>query len=475
MVLKVTNTLTGRKEAFEPLMPGLVRMYVCGPTPYDHTHVGHARTYVVFDLVRRYLEYLGHTVFHVMNITDIDDKIIRKARELNVSWNEVPEKYANEFIEVLSKLNIKMPHVMPRVTEHVRDIIEFIRDLISKGYAYESNGSVYFNVDRFPDYGKLSKRKFKEEWRQEEEVLKEKKKPYDFALWKKAKPGEPWWNSPWGPGRPGWHIECSVMSSKYLGPQFDIHGGGQDLIFPHHENEIAQSEARFGLKPWVKYWLHVGYLTIKGEKMSKSLGNIIPVHEVFKKYKPEVLRLYLLSSYYRNPMDFTWEGLEHTKSLYNRLVKVVEDSKRIILSGEPPYRVESEIKKVVDRIVFLKRMFFEGLNDDFNMAKAMPYLHELVSFSMRKLEESPFYTLALLVFSVFKEINEVLGVLDKYFYGAEDVEKKLNSIVEAIVTVRHEFRMRKQYEVSDRIREALSKVGVKLFDSKDKTTWIIEY
>ncbi|HIQ02936.1 MAG TPA: cysteine--tRNA ligase, partial [Desulfurococcales archaeon] len=278
MTLLVFNTLSKRKELFEPLQPPLVKMYVCGPTPYDHTHVGHVRTYISFDLIRRYLEFKGYSVYHVMNITDIDDKIIRKAKELNVDWTEVPKKYTKEFLEVLNKLNIKLPHVMPKVTEHIKDIINFIKVLIDKGYAYESHGSVYFEVDKFPDYGKLSGITRREEWRQEEEVVREKKKPYDFALWKKAKPGEPYWNSPWGPGRPGWHIECSVMSSRYLGRQFDIHGGGRDLIFPHHENEIAQSEAYFGVKPWVKYWIHVGYLTIRGEKMSKSLGNIIPVH-----------------------------------------------------------------------------------------------------------------------------------------------------------------------------------------------------
>lgn len=296
MPLYVYNTLSKTKEIFKPLEPPLVKIYVCGPTPYDHTHVGHARTYISFDLIRRYLEYKGYSVYHVMNITDIDDKIIRRARELNIEWTEIPKIYTKEFLDVLNKLNIKMPHVMPRVTEHINDIIEFIKILIDKGYAYESSGSVYFEVDKFPDYGKLSGIARREEWRQEEDVIKEKKKPYDFALWKKAKPGEPYWESPWGPGRPGWHIECSVMSSRYLGSQFDIHGGGRDLIFPHHENEIAQSEAYFGVKPWVKYWIHVGYLTIQGEKMSKSLGNIIPVYEVLSKYEPEVLRLYLLLS-----------------------------------------------------------------------------------------------------------------------------------------------------------------------------------
>ena len=475
MALRVTNTLTGQKEVFEPLIPDLVRMYVCGPTPYDHTHIGHARAYTIFDLIRRYLELKGYRVFHVMNITDIDDKIIRRAKELNMPWEEVPKKYTEEFLDIITKLNIKMPHVMPKVTEHIEEIIEFIKGLIEKGYAYESHGSIYFNVDAFEDYGKLSKRKHREEWRQEEEVLKEKRKPYDFALWKKAKPGEPWWNSPWGSGRPGWHIECSVMSSKYLGEQFDIHGGGQDLIFPHHENEIAQSEAYFGVKPWVKYWIHVGYLTIKGEKMSKSLGNIIPVYEVFKKYKPEVLRLYLLSSYYRSPMDFTWEGLEQAKILYERLVILTENVKKILREENVPHRVGYDVRAVAKELSSIRKGFYESLDDDFNMAKTMPYVHRFVSFANKVLEYKPIFPIALLIMEFIKEMNIVLGVLDKHLIPTTDVEKKLNQVIDAIVKIRHKFRMEKDYKTSDWIRSELAKVGVKLFDTKDKTTWVIEY
>jgi len=475
MVLKVTNTLTGKKEVFEPLIPGLVRMYVCGPTPYDHTHIGHARAYIVFDLIRRYLELKGYRVFHVMNITDIDDKIIRRAKELNVPWEEVPRKYTEEFLDVIVKLNIKMPHVMPKVTEHIEDIIDFVSKLMEKGYAYESHGSVYFSVDKFEDYGKLSKRKHREEWRQEDEFLKEKRKPYDFALWKKAKPGEPWWNSPWGPGRPGWHIECSVMSSKYLGEQFDIHGGGQDLIFPHHENEIAQSEACFGVKPWVKYWIHVGYLTIKGEKMSKSLGNIIPVYDVFKKYKPEVLRLYLLSSYYRSPMDFTWEGLEQAKVLYERFIILTEKVKKVLRDESSPHKVNYDTKGFAKEMASIRKGFYDSMDDDFNMAKAMPYVHRFISFANKMIEQKPAFPIALSIMEFIKELNMVLGILDKYLAPTTDVEKKLNQVIETIVRIRHKFRMEKDYKTSDWIRAELAKVGVKLFDAKDKTTWIIEY
>mgnify|MGYP000088292499 CR=1 FL=1 len=475
MVLKVTNTLTGKKEVFEPLIPGLVRMYVCGPTPYDHTHIGHARAYIVFDLIRRYLELKGYRVFHIMNITDIDDKIIRRAKELNVPWEEVPRKYTEEFLDVIVKLNIKMPHVMPKVTEHIEDIIDFVSKLMEEGYAYESHGSVYFSVDKFKDYGKLSKRKHRDEWRQEEEFLREKRKPYDFALWKKAKPGEPWWNSPWGPGRPGWHIECSVMSSKYLGEQFDIHGGGQDLIFPHHENEIAQSEACFGVKPWVKYWIHVGYLTIKGEKMSKSLGNIIPVYEVLKKYKPEVLRLYLLSSYYRSPMDFTWEGLEQAKVLYERFVILTGKVKKILRNESSPHKVNYDTKGFAKEMASIRKGFYDSMDDDFNMAKAMPYVHRFISFANKMIEQKPAFPIALSIMEFIKELNMVLGILDKYLAPTTDVEKKLNQVIETIVRIRHKFRMEKDYKTSDWIRAELAKVGVKLFDAKDKTTWVIEY
>lgn len=475
MTIRITNTLTGEKEIFQPIIPGLVRMYVCGPTPYDHTHIGHARTYIVFDVIRRYFELRGYNVFYVMNITDIDDKIIRKAKELNISWEEIPKKYTEEFIDILHKLNIKLPHVMPKVTDHISDIVNFIKKLIDKGYAYVSNGSVYFEVDKYRKYGKLSKRENKQEWRQELEVLKEKKKPYDFALWKKAKPGEPLWESPWGPGRPGWHIECSVMSSKYLGTQFDIHGGGRDLIFPHHENEIAQSESCFGVEPWVKYWLHVGYLTIKGEKMSKSLGNIIPVYEVLKKYKPEVLRLYLISSYYRNPMDFTWDGLEQAETLFNRLATLTQNLKKIISEEVLPNRLDYDVKKYIKELSRLRASFYAKMDDDFNMAKAMPYIHEFIYLTNKALRENPSYPIALATLKILEEFNSVLGVLDKYLAPTSEAETKLKQVIEAIVRIRHEFRMKKDYTTSDKIRSELAKVGIKLLDSKEKTTWIIEY
>ncbi len=477
MPLRVYNTLTRSLEVFEPLEPGFVRMYVCGPTVYDYTHLGHARTYVAFDVIKRYLIYKGYDVFHVQNITDIDDKIINRAREEGVSWKDIVDRYTKDYFECMKALGIRVD-ASPRVTEHIQDIIEFIQALIDMGYAYVSNGSVYFEVDKFPDYGKLSGRAKSEEWRQELDVVQEKKKPYDFALWKRAKPGEPWWESPWGPGRPGWHIECSVMSSRLLGKQFDIHGGGQDLIFPHHENEIAQSEARWGIKPWVRYWMHTGYLTIRGEKMSKSLGNIIPLREAIKKWKPEVLRMWLISAHYRRPLDFSDEALEHATRRYERLAGAVEELKRILreLDGHEgrvsDYGLETiaEIRKCI-------KGFEEAMDDDFNTPRALSYVFELASIVYKRISEKPEYTVAAAALRAFKRINVVLGVLDKHLAEApavSDAEKLVEQLIDLVVRIRAKHRAAKDWETADWIRSELAKLGVKLFDQRDKTTWRLE-
>ncbi|RLE52333.1 MAG: cysteine--tRNA ligase, partial [Candidatus Methanomethylicota archaeon] len=328
MVLQVYNTLTRKKEIFKPLDPNIVKIYVCGPTVYDKTHIGHARTYVTFDVIRRYLEFKGFNVFYVVNITDIEDKIIAKSLKTGKSWKEVADEYTADFFKAVDALNIKRAHIYPRVSEHIEDIIHFIEKLIEKGHAYEAEGNVYFDVDSFSDYGKLSN--ISRDQLKPQEEGPGKKNPYDFALWKKAKPGEPYWQSPWGPGRPGWHIECSVMSSKYLGAQFDIHGGGQDLIFPHHENEIAQSEAYFGVNPWVKYWLHTGMLIMGTEKMSKSIGNVITVEEILKSYKPMEVRFYLLSCHYRSQLAFSDEALKHAKAAYNKILNAISSLQSIL-------------------------------------------------------------------------------------------------------------------------------------------------
>ena len=473
-MLRVYNTLTRRYEVFEPITPGIVRMYVCGPTVYDYSHLGHARTYVAFDVIKRYLMLKGYDVIHVQNITDIDDKIINRAREEGVSWSEIADRFTKDYLESLEKLNIHV-HIHPRVSEHIKDIIEFIEELIEKGYAYVApSGSVYFDVDKYDDYGRLSGRLKKELWSQEEEFVKEKKKPYDFALWKAAKPGEPWWESPWGKGRPGWHIECSVMSSKYLGEQFDIHGGGQDLIFPHHENERAQSEARFGKKPWVKYWLHAGLFRVSGEKMSKSLGNIITLKEAFKKWKPEVIRLWLATIHYRKPVEFSEESLMQAERAYTRLVNTIVTLKKLMKEVEPDYSLSSSDLSVLKELMDIRKGFYEVMDDDFNTSRAFSYVYRLTTVVFKELVNRPKRSLVMKAYEMLWEFNRVLGVLDKYFEGKSKESELIESLIELIVKVRQIHRLRKEYQISDWIRAELAKLGIKLMDYKDRTEWILE-
>jgi len=472
-VLRLYNTLSKRYEEFQPLNPPQVKMYFCGPTVYDYMHIGHARAYVCADILKRYLRLRGYDVIHVQNITDIDDKIIKKANELGISWEAITEEYISDYFDMLNKLNIKV-HIHPRVTYHISDIIEFISDLISRGYAYIApSGSVYFEVDKYEDYGALSGRLNREEWRQEEEYLSEKKKPYDFALWKAAKPGEPYWEAPWGRGRPGWHIECSVMSSKYLGTQFDIHGGGQDLIFPHHENERAQSESRFATRPWVRYWFHVGYLTIKKEKMSKSLGNVIFVKDILNNVKPEVLRLWIFSAHYRTPLEFSDEGLENAKNLYGRLINAVSTLKKLIVEAKPTYYLNDDEVKLLSKLNGIREGFYESMDDDLNTPKALSYIYELTRFVFRDLESKPDQVLALRAYQMLLEFNEVLGILDKQLYGGIN-EEIISKLIELIVTIRQRFRDIKDYSTSDWIRSELMRLGIRLMDYKDSTKWVIE-
>ena len=473
-MLRVYNTLTRKYEVFEPITPGIVRMYVCGPTVYDYSHLGHARTYVAFDVIKRYLILKGYDVIHVQNITDIDDKIINRAREEGKSWREIADRFTKDYLESLEKLNIHV-HIHPRVSEHIKDIIEFIEELIERGYAYVApSGSVYFNVDKYDDYGKLSGRLKKELWSQEEEFIKEKKNPYDFALWKAAKPGEPWWESPWGKGRPGWHIECSVMSSKYLGEQFDIHGGGQDLIFPHHENERAQSEARFGRRPWVKYWLHAGLFRVSGEKMSKSLGNIITLKEAFKKWRPEVIRLWLATIHYRRPVEFSEEALKQAEKAYIRLVNTVETLKKLMRELEPDHSLGSDDLRILRELISVRKGFYESMDDDFNTSRAFSYVYKLTTIVFKELMNRPKKSLVMKAYEILWEFNRVIGVLDKHFEGGGIEQDFINSLIELIVKVRQIHRIRKEYQISDWIREELTKLGIKLMDYKDKTEWVIE-
>ena len=469
-MLQVYNTLTRSVEKFVPVSEGKVSIYVCGPTVYDYTHIGHARTYVAFDVIKRYLKLKGFDVFHVQNITDIDDKIINRAIRESRDWREIVDTYSKDYLEALERLNIKVD-LHPRVTHHIREVIELIKSLIEKGYAYVApSGSVYFDVEVYDDYGRLSGRLNKEQWRQETEFIKEKKNPYDFALWKAAKPGEPSWDSPWGKGRPGWHVECSVMSSKYLGQQFDIHGGGTDLIFPHHENERAQSESAFNKRPWVRYWLHTGMLNIGGEKMSKSFGNIIPLKDLFKKYSPKVVRLWLATAHYRRILNFSEESLRQAKSNLERLINATELIRKLMKEVEPSSRLDNYDIDTLRSLRTIREMFYNAMDDDFNASKAFSYVYELTNIIFKKIETRASYTTVMKAHNLLREFNEVLGVLDEYFQKAT-LPLTIDEVIGAVVDVRNKLRKEGRYELADWIRDRLSKVGIKLMDSKEGTTW----
>ncbi len=469
--MRVYNTLTKQKEEFRPLREGEVRMYVCGPTVYDYTHLGHARTYVAFDVIRRYLEHKGYMVLMVMNFTDIDDKIIRRANETGEDPKELAEKFLRYFLEDMRALKIKPADIYPRVTEHIEEIIDFVRKLEDRGYAYEGSDGVYFEVQKFGDYGKLSGIKL-EELRQGARVEpgEGKKNPEDFALWKKAKPGEPKWPSPWGEGRPGWHIECSTMSTKYLGEQFDIHGGGNDLIFPHHENEIAQTEACTG-KPWVRYWLHTGFLMVNGEKMSKSLGNFITIREMLKRYNPEVIRLFILQRHYRTPLDYTEEGIEHAKNNLERLYNTLENIRVAMSKAELPFRWEKEEFEAYNAIRDARKKFYDAMDDDFNTAEALKAVFEVSNAVNRYLTrvEKPAESILRKALEFFKAVSEVFGIFEDYF--REQKTGGEEALIQFLIDVRARLRKERNFALADRIRAELREMGIQLEDTPEGTIW----
>ncbi len=474
MMIYVRNTLGRRLEVFEPFDPPLVRMYTCGPTVYDSTHIGHARMFTAFDAIKRYLRLRGYHVVHVQNITDIDDKIIDRASREGRDWREIADFYTREYLEVLSGLGIEVDY-HPRVTEHIGEIIEFIEKLVERGYAYVApSGSVYYDVDTYPFYGELSGRLEREQWGQEEQFASEKRHPYDFALWKASKPGEPWWESPWGRGRPGWHIECSVMSTRFLGPKIDIHGGGTDLIFPHHENEKAQSEAALGLRPWVKYWLHVGYLTVGGEKMSKSLGNIILVKEAAKRWGYRALRLWLLSAHYRSQINFSEEALDTARRLYERLSKTAQALRRHLSSLGPAHSASKRDLEIIARIHSELAGFHSEMSMDFNTAGALRHLLNLSSIINEDVLSSDNSAVALEAFKALSEFDSVFGLVEEELREARWEEAvPVDALVDLIIEVRSELRKRRLYELSDRIRERLLRLGIKVLDYRDHSEWYV--
>jgi len=478
-MLKVYNTLTGQKEKFETVEAGKVKMYVCGLTVQNYSHIGHIRSAINYDVIRRFLEYLGYEVDYISNFTDINEKIVKRAEEEGITPAELADKYANAFLEDIREFNIKPADKYLRVSENIDQIIEMVKTLIEKGYAYEVNGNVYFSVESFEDYGKLSGRSLDEmQAGARIAVNEEKENPLDFGLWKKVEAGDGW-DSPWGEGWPGWHIECSAMSMKRLGATFDIHGGGVDLIFPHHENEIAQSEAYSG-KKFVNYWLHNGTVNLSGEKMSKSQGNFFTSREVLKEFPAQTVRYFLLSRHYRSPIDFSYEKLEEAETSLQRIENARRQLAKVlnldIESAEDNEGNENFFTKVVE----LKDSFAAALNDDFNTAEAIGVLHDLVgeinSFLNQKdftLNEKNFAVLEETE-EIFLELAEILGLkfeLNKA-PGADD--KLVDPLISLLLELRDRARDNKNWEEADLIRDRLQEIGVEVTDTPRGTEWEIK-
>jgi len=470
--MKVYNTLSGRKEDFVASDP--VTMYVCGVTPYSDCHIGHAMSYIVFDVIRRYLEFRGYRVKHAQNFTDIDDKIIARANQSGTSPRELAEGFISQYFADMDALNVKRADIYPKATEEIPKIIEVIKGLIEKGHAYEAGGDVYFRVGSFPEYGKLSHRRLNEMMAGVGIEDKGKKEhATDFALWKAAKPGEPSWESPWGPGRPGWHIECSAMSLKYLGQSLDIHGGGQDLIFPHHENEIAQSESFTDVSPFVKYWMHNGLMQLGKEKMSKSLGNLITVKDALACYSADALRLFVLSSHYRSHLTYTEEGLEAAERGADRLRLAV-------------YRKGPESSATALEVAPYRQRFMESMDDDFNTAQAIAVVFDLArdinrardeGYSSREAREALLELTGVLGLTLREwephiDVQGVISVLAQHSINVdEDVSQREASYIELLIEKRVEYRQRKEWVLADRIRAQLAELGISLEDTPHGTVW----
>lgn len=472
--MRIYNTFTRKKEDFIPQEENKIRMYVCGPTVYDYMHIGNARPLVVFDTFRRFQKYLGKEVKYVVNFTDVDDKIINKAIEQNITTNEVTDKYIKAYMEDARDLNLDEDDTIhPKATETMDEIIEFVNDLVEMGAAYESEGDVYFDISKAKDYGKLSGKNIEDlqagaSNRLDDEERKKKKNPMDFTLWKRVKKeGEPAWDSPWGPGRPGWHIECSAMNKKFLGDTIDIHAGGEDLEFPHHENEIAQSETHSG-KKFAKYWMHNGMIQVDGTKMSKSLGNFFTLHDIKKEYDLMIVRFWLLSAGYRLPINFTREIIEQAKASLDRLnnAKFRMDELLAKASGSLKDEEKAELSKLED---FEKR-FVEVMSDDLNTPDALTVLFDIAKFANTKLDENSSKQMVEEVLNLFLRLEAVLGLENRKKSADDlDVEK-----IEAMVKERSEAKKNKDYAKADQIRDELLQMGVTVKDTREGSKWEIK-
>lgn len=463
--MKFYNTLTRQKEEFVTVEPGKVKMYACGPTVYNYFHVGNARTFITFDALRNYLQYRGYDVTFVQNFTDVDDKIIQQALKENRTPMEISEKYIEAYFKDAESLGILKADVHPRVTETIPEIIEFVQALIDKGFAYELKGDVYFDVEAYPNYGSLSKQSLEElKSGARVEVNEAKKNPLDFALWKTAKPGEPSWESSWGKGRPGWHIECSAMARKYLGETIDIHGGGGDLVFPHHENEVAQSQALTG-KPFARYWVHVGYLNVDNRKMSKSLNNFFTPREIAEEFDLEVVRFFMLSAHYRNPINFSREGMEASKNGLERLYNALdnwgyysEKTEKASVNGDESLLQEIEGHRV---------KFSEEMDDDFNTANGIAVIFELVKTVNDMIAQKPGKTVLDTAIQLLQELSGVMGLLTK----RKEEASSLDVAIEALIQERQSARTEKKYARADQIRDELTEKGIVLEDTPEGIKW----
>ncbi|HJV30733.1 MAG TPA: cysteine--tRNA ligase [Bacillales bacterium] len=462
MTIQLYNTLTRKKEVFVPLEEGKVKMYVCGPTVYNYIHIGNARPAIVFDTVRRYFTFRGYEIQFVSNFTDVDDKLIRAANQLGEDVPTLADRFINAYFEDVSALGCHKADVHPRVMENMDIIIEFISKLIEKGFAYESEGDVYYRTRKFTDYGKLSHQSIDElRLGARIEVGEKKQDDLDFALWKAAKEGEIFWESPWGIGRPGWHIECSAMAKKYLGETIDIHAGGQDLAFPHHENEIAQSEALTG-KPFARYWMHNGYINIDNEKMSKSLGNFVLVHDIIKYHDPQVLRFFMLSVHYRNPINYSEELLESTKAALERLKTSYQNLKH---RKEASTNLTDDNQQWLEQIASLREQFIKEMDDDFNTANAISVLFELSKQANYYLLEKNTAVEVIDAFTKeFEELFEVLGL-------SLENEELLDEEIESLIEKRIQARKDRNFQLSDQIRDQLKEMNIILEDTQQGTRW----
>lgn len=464
--MKIYNTMTRKKEEFIPLEEGKVKMYVCGPTVYNFIHLGNARPFTVFDTLRRYFEYRGYEVTYIQNFTDVDDKIIKRSHEEGISPEEVAEKYIKEYFIDCDGLGIKRATVHPQVTDNIENIIVFVQDLIDKGYAYEAGGDVLFRTRKFEEYGKLSHQNIEElELGARIDVDDKKEDPLDFVLWKAKKEGEPGWQSPWGEGRPGWHIECSVMSNRYLGNTIDIHAGGQDLQFPHHENEIAQSECRNG-HTFARYWMHNGYINVDGEKMSKSLGNFFTVRDISEKYDLGLVRFFLLATQYRNPVNFSDTVLEQAKAGLERLTNA-RDNAEFILGNLDDSGLRDEEKDLAAGLDKYRERFIEAMDDDLNTADAISVIFELAKFMNTNISDQSSKEFVRLNLDIFNELTGVLNIANK----SVEEDDSLSQKVEDLIAKRAQAKKEKNFALADQIRDELAAMGIAIEDTRQGVKW----